>query len=295
MELLIMAGGLGSRFGGLKQITPVGPSGEFILDYSIYDAMEAGFEKIVFVIKKEMEQDFEETIGKRLKGKVNYTYAYQEMSDIPEEFTLPEDRVKPLGTGHALYAGRHAITSDFAVISADDFYGRNAFKEIADHLKNSEDYGIVGYKLGATLTDNGSVKRGVCFVDDNNYLVNIVESKIVQEDGKVYGEPLDGSPRMELSKEQPVTMLMYGFKQNIFPFMEHDIEEFFKNIKDPMTQEYLLPDILQHMIDQKGLKVKVIPTTSTWKGVTYKEDLEYLQNYIKEQIELGVYPDNLWR
>lgn len=294
MELLIMAAGLGSRFGGLKQITPVGPSGEFILDYSIYDAIKAGFNKIIFVIKREMLEDFEETIGKRIKDKVDIEYVFQDINDIPENFSLPSDRTKPLGTGHALYAARKAITSDFAVISADDFYGRDAFFEVANDLKTSADYIIPGFKIGLTLTNNGAVKRGVCFVKDN-YLTKIVESKIITEGAKLYGEPLDGSPRYEISYDQPVTMLMYGFKKDIIPFIDEDIIDFFNNIKDPATEEYLLPNILQHMMNQKGIKVKVTPTTSTWKGVTYKEDLLELQEYIKEQIAKGVYPDNLWR
>ena len=294
MELLIMAAGMGSRFGGLKQLTPVGPSGEFILDYSIYDAIKAGFNKIIVVIKREMLEDFEDTIGKRIKDKIEIEYVFQDIKDIPENFCLPDERVKPLGTGHALYAARKAITSDFAVISADDFYGRDAFFEVAHELKTSEDYCIPGYKIGSTLTDNGTVKRGVCFTKDN-YLTNIVESTIIKEGDKIYGEPLDGSPRYEMPFDQPVTMLMYGFKKDIIPFMESDILDFFNNIKDPVTEEYLLPNILQHMMDQKGIKVKVTPTTSIWKGVTYKEDLIELQNYIKEQIEKGVYPDNLWR
>lgn len=289
-----MAAGLGSRFGGLKQITPVGPSGEFILDYSIYDAIKAGFNKIIVVIKREMLEDFEDTIGKRIKDKIDIEYVFQDLNDIPENFKLPSDRTKPLGTGHALYAARKAITSDFAVISADDFYGRDAFFEVANDLKTSNDYSIPGFKLGLTLTDNGSVKRGVCFVE-NNYLTKIVESKITIEGDKIYGEPLDGSDPYEVSYDQPVTMLMYGFKKDIIPFMEEDIIDFFNNIKEPSTEEYLLPNILQHMMEQKGIKVKVTPTTSTWKGVTYKEDLIELQKYIKEQIEKGVYPDNLWR
>lgn len=289
-----MAAGLGSRFGGLKQITPVGPNGEFILDYSIYDAITAGFTKIIVVIKREMLEDFEDTIGKRIKDKIDVEYVFQDLNDIPENFTLPIDRTKPLGTGHALYSARKAITSDFAVISADDFYGRDAFLEVANSLKTSDDYCIPGFKIGLTLTNAGTVKRGVCFVE-NNYLTKIVESKIVTEGDKLYGEPLDGGPRYQLSFDQPVTMLMYGFKKDIVPFMDTDIIDFFNNIKDPATEEYLLPNILQHMMEQKGIKVKVTPTTSTWKGVTYKEDLLELQEYIKEQIQKGVYPENLWR
>ena len=289
-----MAAGLGSRFGGLKQITPVGPNGEFILDYSVYDAIQAGFKKIVFVIKRDMLEEFEKTIGERLKDKIEVAYAFQDMNDIPDGYSLPADRVKPLGTGHALYAARHEITDDFAVISADDFYGKDAFMETAKHLQTSNDYCIPGFKIGLTLTSNGSVKRGVCFVKDG-YLTNIVESKIITENNKIYGESLNGGPRYELNPDQPVTMLMYGFKKDIFDFIPKDIIEFFDNIKDPNNQEYLLPDILQHMMDQKGLRVKVIPTTSTWKGVTYHEDLKELQDYISDQIKKGVYPENLWR
>ena len=182
LTLVIMAAGMGSRFGGLKQIEPVGPNGEFIIDYSIYDAIKAGFNKVVFIIKRSFEKEFKETIGKRIEGKIKVEYAYQEMDDVPEGTVIPEGREKPFGTGHALYTARNYIHEPFAVISADDFYGSHAFKVLGDSLKNTEDYSVIGYNIGNTITENGSVKRGVCFVKDGK-LTDIIESKVEKVDG----------------------------------------------------------------------------------------------------------------
>lgn len=292
MELVVMAAGMGSRFGGLKQIEPVGPNGEFILDYSIYDAVQNGFDKVVFIIKEEMLNDFKETVGKRLEGKVKVEYAFQKTTTVPEGFEVPADRVKPLGTGQALYCTKGLVDGPLAVISADDFYGGDAFKVLGDSLKNTEDYSVIGYHIGNTIPENNAVKRGVCFVEDGK-LTDIIESKVERIDGTIKGEPLDGRPAYEMKEDHPVSMLMYGLRKDIYDYMEKDFREFLESGPDLTTCEYFLPTILDHMM-KDGLEIKVLPTTSIWKGVTYKEDVEELKAHIRECIENGEYPENLW-
>ena len=292
MELVVMAAGMGSRFGGLKQIEPVGPNGEFILDYSIYDAIQNGFDKVVFIIKEELLDDFKETIGKRLEGKIKVEYAFQKTTTVPKGFEIPADRVKPLGTGQALYCTKGMVEGPLAVISADDFYGGDAFKVLGDSLKNTDDYSVIGYNIGNTIPKTNSVKRGVCFVE-NGKLTGIVESKVERIDGKIKGEPLDGGAAYEMEDNHPVSMLMYGLRKDIYDYMENDFKKFLESGPDLNTCEYYLPTILDHMM-KDGLEIKVLPTTAIWKGVTYKEDLEELKEHIRECIENGEYPENLW-
>lgn len=292
MELVVMAAGMGSRFGGLKQIEPVGPNGEFIIDYSIFDALRNGFDKVVFIIKEENYNDFKETIGKRLEGKIEVEFAFQDKNNVPEGCSVPEDRVKPLGTGHALYCTKDIVKGPFAVISADDFYGSHAFRVLGDSLKNTEDYSVIGYNIGNTITENGSVKRGVCFVKDGK-LTDIIESKVEKIDGVITGEPLDGRPSYTMEEDHPVSMLMYGIRNGIYEYMEEDFKKFFAETEDLVTSEYYLPNILDGMM-KEGLDIKVIPTTSVWKGVTYKTDLDDLKAHILKEIEAGEYPENLW-
>jgi len=293
MTLVIMAAGMGSRFGGLKQIEPVGPNGEFIIDYSIYDAIKAGFDKIVIIIKEENYQDFLDTIGRRIEGKVDVEYVFQKMEDIPEGIDLPKDRVKPWGTAQALNATKNIIDGPFAVISADDFYGREPYKLLVESLKNNE-YSAIGYKIGNTLTDVGAVKRGVCF-SENGYLTKIIESKVKYVDGKIIGEPLNGDPSYEMDSNQSVSMLMFGLEPSLFDYIKDDIKEFFKKHEDDLSKcEYLLPDVLGDMLKKDKVKIKLIETSAVWKGVTYKEDLEELKKYINEEIDAGVYPKNLY-
>ena len=292
MELVVMAAGMGSRFGGLKQIEPVGPNGEFILDYSIYDAMQNGFDKVVLIIKEEHLNDFKETIGKRLEGKIQVEYAFQKNSTLPSGFEVPSDRVKPLGTGHALYCTKEYVDGPLAVISADDFYGGDAFKVLGDSLKNTEDYSVIGYHIGNTIPENNSVKRGVCFTQDGK-LTDIIESKVERIDGVIHGEPLDGREPYTMEEDHPVSMLMYGLRKDIYDYMEKDFKEFLGSGPDLNTCEYFLPTVLDHMM-KEGLEIKVLPTKALWKGVTYKEDLEELKEHIRKAIENGEYPENLW-
>ena len=291
MTLLIMAAGMGSRFGGLKQIEPVGPNGEFIIDYSIYDAIKAGFTKVVIIIKEENYNDFVETIGKRIKG-IDVEYVFQKIDDIPEGYDIGS-RVKPWGTAQALNAAKDVIDGPFAVISADDFYGREPYSLLIESLKKGE-FSAIGYKIGNTLTDAGSVKRGVCF-SENNYLTKIIESKVKFEDEKIIGEPLSGGEKYEMTSNQSVSMLMFGLQTSLFDYINEDMKNFFEKHKNDLSScEYLLPEVLGDMLTKNLIKIKLIPTHARWMGVTYREDLEDLKNYINKEIEDGVYPYNLY-
>ena len=295
LTLVIMAAGMGSRFGGLKQIEPMGPNGEILIDYSIYDAIRAGFNKVVFIIRKSNYEVFKEKIGDKLEGKIKVEYAFQELDDVPENAEVPETRTKPLGTGHALYCAREHINGPFAVISADDFYGREAFELLGNSLKNTEDYSIIGYKIGNTITENGSVKRGVCFTEGEN-LISIIESKVEKIDGVIHGTPLDSTKEAyTMEEDHPVSMLMYGLRKELIDYLVKDIPNFFDKNKDNLeTEEYLLPDVLDGMMKENNTYIKVIPTNAKWYGVTYKEDTETVRKALKEMIEEGVYPNKLW-
>lgn len=294
MTLLIMAAGMGSRFGGLKQIEPVGPNGEFIIDYSIHDAIKAGFTKVVFIIKEENYELFKDTIGKRIENKINVEYVFQKTDVVPEGYIIPDERVKPLGTGQALYCAKNNLNGPFAVISADDFYGAEPFKLLYESLSTLTDYSAIGFQIGNTLTDNGTVKRGVIF-KEGNYLKNLIESKVQRVDNVIKAIPLAGGDEYVLEKEHPVSMLMFGLQNNILNFIEEDFCKFLdNNADDLLTCEYLLPDLLNNYMESNNIKMKVIDTKSVWKGITYASDLDDLKNYIKEEIERGVYPIDLY-
>ena len=297
LTLLIMAAGMGSRFGGLKQIEPFGPNGEFIIDYSIYDAIKAGFKKIVFIIKEENYDIFRETVGSRIEDKVKVEYAFQKLEDIPEGFVLPTDRVKPLGTGQAILASRNNIKENFAVINSDDFYGRDAFMVAANFLKNTDSntYGMVGYKVVNTLTENGSVKRGVCEAE-NDYLTKITESSIIKENNVITASPLDGKDSFTMNEDDLVSMNMLLFTPTLYPYLEKKFVEFLETNKEDLSKcEFLIPDVLTDAINENYAKVKVLSTTAKWEGVTYKEDKEHVVEAINKLIEEGVYPQNLWK
>ena len=296
LTLLIMAAGMGSRFGGLKQIEPIGPNGEFIIDYSIYDAIKAGFNKVVFIIKKENYDIFRETIGSRIENKIKVEYVFQELEDIPEGYILPSDRVKPFGTAHAIRASRNVIKENFAVINSDDFYGRDAFMVISNFLNNTNsEYGLVGYKVKNTLTENGSVKRGIC-EEENGYLTKIVESSIIKENGIITASPLDGRDSFTMNEEDLVSMNMLGFTPSLFPYLENKMIEFLENNKDDLKScEFLIPDVLEDSINEDYTKVKVLSTIAKWEGVTYKEDKDGVVKAIRKLIEDGIYPQDLWK
>ena len=293
--LVIMAAGMGSRFGGLKQIEPVGPSGEFIIDYSIYDAVKYGFNKIVFIIKEENYEIFKETIGKRIESHVKVEYAFQTLDDVPQGVKIPEERVKPLGTGQALYCARKYINGPFAVISADDFFGHESFELLSKSLDNENEYSVIGYLIGNTVSENLPVKRGVIFEDENHNLVAMKESKVIKKGNIIDCETLDGKEKFEVSLDHPVSMLMNGFQKEFIDFLNTDIIKFFGDEKlDLSTCEYLLPDVINSFINDTKMNFKIISTPSKWQGMTYKEDVEAVKDNIKGLIDKGIYKENLW-
>ena len=294
MTLVIMAAGMGSRFGGLKQIEPVGPNGEFIIDYSIYDAIKAGFDKVIFIIKEENYEIFKETIGARVEGKINVEYVFQNNDNVPSDIELPETRVKPLGTAHAILCCKGVVNEPFTIINADDFYGRDAYIKAANFFKeNNTDYAMIGYLIGNTLTENGSVKRGYCESKDG-YLTNLIESSMIEENGKVKVSPLDGSKEFCASLNDLVSMNMFCLRPDMIDYLEKNFRNFFIENKDDLEKcEYLIPTMVFDKIEHDGTKVKVVDTTAVWHGVTYKEDKEDLVKAIKELIDNGEYPEKL--
>lgn len=299
ITLVILAAGMGSRFGGLKQIEPMGPNGEFIIDYSVYDAIKAGFNKIVFLIKRENYDLFKETIGARVEPYIKTEYAFQELNNLPLEYTLPSDRVKPLGTAHAVLCCKEKVHENFAMINSDDFYGRDAFIKAYEYLskvdESSSEYGMIGYKVANTLTENGSVKRGVCNVDNNGYLTNLTESKVERVNNEIIASPLDGSKAFTVKDDDTVSMNFLLFTPSIFNYIEEGFPEFFDNNKDNLlTAEYLIPDVLSNLIKNNKASTKVIPTSANWYGVTYKEDAPGVKRAIQNLVDNHEYNDNLW-
>ena len=294
MTLVIMAAGMGSRFGGLKQIEPVGPNGEFIIDYSIYDAIKAGFDKVVFIIKEENYEIFKETIGKRIEGKIEVNYVFQKNDNVPKEVNLPESRVKQLGTAHAILCCKGTVNEPFTIINADDFYGRDAYMKAAEFFRdNDNDYAMIGYRIGNTLTENGSVKRGYC-ESENGYLTNLIEASMIEENGKVKISPLDGSKEFYASLNDLVSMNMFCLRPDILDYLEDNFLKFFEENKNNLdTCEYLIPTMIFDKMNKDKTKVKVIDTTAVWHGVTYKEDKESLVKSINELIASGEYPEKI--
>lgn len=263
LTLVVLAAGMGSRFGGLKQLQPVGKNGEFILDYSVSDAVNAGFNKVVYIIKKEHEEDFRNTIGKRTEKIIKTEYAYQDIDDLPEGFSVPEGREKPWGTGHALLCAKDKVTSPFAVINADDYYGTNSMKILADALLDGTPACMVGFKLGNTLSENGTVSRGVCEAKDG-YLTKVTEHTALDKNS---GIPLD----------TPVSMNMWGLQPSIFEELEKGFVEFLKNLDNPLKGEYFLPGLIDSMISRGMIEVKMLTTDEKWYGMTYKEELDLVK------------------
>lgn len=299
VTLVILAAGMGSRFGGLKQIEPMGPSDEFIIDYSVYDAIKAGFNKIVFIIKRENYELFKETIGKRVEPHIKVEYAFQELNNLPEGFSIPDDRVKPLGTAHAVLCAKNFVNEPFAMINSDDFYGRDAFIKAYDFLSTtnstSSKYGMIGYMVANTLTENGSVKRGVCDVDDNDYLKSITESKVERVNNEIIANPLDGSDSFVVGEEDTVSMNYLLFTPSIFDYIEEGFSDFFINNKDNLlTSEYLIPDVVSKLINEGKASMKVIRTSASWHGVTYREDTPDVKASIRKLVDKGEYNSNLW-
>lgn len=301
MTLVIMAAGMGSRFGGLKQIEPIDEYGNFIIDYSIYDAIREGFTKVVFIIKKENYDVFRETVGKRVEKYIKVEYAFQEIDKLPEGYSVPEGRVKPWGTGHAILCAKEFVDENFAVINSDDFYGRDAFRVIAEFLKNNKgaekpsEYAMAGYLVKNTLTENGSVKRGVCKIEDN-HLTGLIESTIERVDGELIATPLEGGESFKVSENDTVSMNMFGFTPDIFDYLESRFPSFLDEHRDSIDKcEYLIPTLVFELINKGEVKVRAIPTVAIWQGITYKEDKEKVVNALRKHVLDGEYPEGLWK
>ena len=289
--LVIMAAGVGSRFGnGIKQLAPVGPNGEIIMDYSIRDALEAGFNKIVFIIRKDLEEEFKSTIGARVEKIAEVAYAYQEMDKLPEGFAKPEERTKPWGTGHAVICAREFLTEPFAVINADDYYGKEAYpKDDILHIC------MAGFRLGNTLSDNGSVTRGLCHIEDGK-LTGVTETHNIFKTADGAESREDGQPVTELDLNELVSMNMWGLTPAFMDTLYNGFVEFLKNIKPgDIKGEYLLPVMIDDLIQHGKAQVEVLETKDTWFGVTYQEDKEVVIKAFKELTEAGVYPDGLYK
>ena len=300
--LVVMAAGMGSRYGGLKQIDPVDKEGHIIMDFSIYDAVQARFQKVVFIIKKENEADFRSAIGDRLSNQLEVSYVFQDLHNIPEGYEVPEGRVKPWGTAHAVYSCMDEIDGPFAVINADDYYGRSAFEELYRFLTTHHDdekyrYAMVGYQLGNTLTDNGSVARGICVTDENGYLQEIAErTKIVKtEDGAAYTED-DGKTWIPVGLKTPVSMNMWAFSPSIINELQNAVDRFFAEEveKNPHKSECFLPIEVDKLLKAGKATVEVLHSADKWFGVTYKEDKPFVMESIQKLKDAGVYPDVLW-
>lgn len=293
MTLVIMAAGMGSRFGGLKQIEPVGPNKEFIIDYSIYDAKRAGFNKVVFIIKEENYEIFKDTIGKRVDKYIDVEYVFQKNDNVP--VVIPEERTKPLGTAHAILCCKDIIKENFAIINADDFYGYDAYKKVGEFLENNtnqDEYALIGYNVLETMTNFGSVKRGICEIN-NGYLTKLTESIIDKDNDKLVGKTLDSNSDIEVNNNTTVSMNMFGFTPKVFEYLEKGFKEYL-DTHDLLKGEYLIPIAVNEFLEKGLIDVKVINTTAKWYGVTYKEDLDLLKRELNELINNGIYPKNLW-
>lgn len=295
--LLILAAGMGSRFGGLKQVEPIGPNGETIIDYSIYDAIRAGFGKVVFVIRESFADAFKAKFDAKLKGKIEVEYVFQELDKLPAGFSLPETREKPWGTAHAILVARDVVKEPFCALNADDFYGFNAYKVMADFLLNSADqheFAMVGYQLDNTLSDFGSVSRGLCQIGENDLLQKIVETtKILKKDGKIVSVEPDGSEKILTGKES-ASMNIWGFKPSVFEILESKFTDFLKEHINEPKSEMFIPSVVYEMICDNQATVKVLKANSPWFGVTYKEDKPLVIDRINKLIEEGQYPAKIF-
>lgn len=296
--LFILAAGMGSRYGGLKQIDGLGPNGETIMDYSIYDAVNAGFGKLVFVIRESFENDFRDKIVKKYEKKIPVELVFQELDNLPEGYTLNPDRVKPWGTNHALMMGKDVINEPFAVINADDFYGRESFKIMSDYLSSlgdsSNKYCMIGYRVGNTLSESGTVARGVCETNEAGMLTGVVErSEIKRIDGKVSYKDENGE-WVVIADNTPVSMNMWGFTPDYFKYSEDYFVKFLDSNKDNLKAEFFIPTLVNDLIQKNVAEVKVIDTPSKWFGVTYADDRPDVVDKLKKLAEEGVYPTPLW-
>ncbi|MDD2562687.1 MAG: NTP transferase domain-containing protein [Salinivirgaceae bacterium] len=289
--LLILAGGLASRYGGIKQMDTIGPSGEAILDYSVYDAIEAGFGKVVFVLNKAIAKEFIERYSKRFNNKIELDFVIQQIEDIPQGFQILEQRQKPWGTGHAVRAARNAINEPFVVINADDFYGKTAYQAISHFLKDSTNYGMYAYKLGNTLSEHGTVSRGVCAINGNK-LTNVTENTGIK---RVSPEVIISEQHSALNDKTLVSMNFWAFQPDVFPVIETLFEEFMEKNNQHLTAEFYIPSVVQHVIEHNLRPVEVLSGDSPWFGMTYKSDREETKLAVSKLISNKIYPEKLWK
>lgn len=302
MDLVILAGGMGSRFGGLKQIEPIDNNGNFIIDYSVFDAIRAGFDRIVFVVKRENLQDFKNTIGKRIENKVKVEYVFQDLDSFVDKTKYDiSSRTKPFGTAHAILCAKDVVKTNFAIINADDFYGKTSFEQIYNFLNGNikpTNFAMVGYKVLNTISENGEVKRGICKIDNNGNLIELDESAIKTENNKLLAKSLvqETNEYCEISEETLVSMNLFGFTPNVFEILEKGFNEFLENNKNNLTScEYFIPTILTENISKNLIDIKVLKTQEKWFGLTYKSDFDFVKNGINALTQNNIYPENLWK
>jgi len=297
--LMILAAGIGSRYGGLKQLDPVGPSGETIIDYSVFDAIRAGFGKVVFVIRKDIEQAFREHIGSVYEDKIEVRYAFQEMDDLPAGFTVPEGRAKPWGTGQAILAAQEQIDEPFIVINADDFYGRHAFELESEFLQNIPKekvlvYSLVGYRLRDTLSKHGTVSRAVCQCDEAGNLQSIIERTKIERDGDGAKYLDEAGQWQPLSGDELVSMNFWGFEPSIFPHLAEGFRAFLERSGSELKSEFLFVEVLHRLLHEKRARMKVLPSRDPWLGMTYTEDKPFVVEGVRNMVDKGAYPKALW-
>ena len=299
--LVLLAAGMGSRYGGLKQLDTLGPHGETLMDYSVYDAMRAGFTKVVFIIRRDIEDEFKRVIGSRYAGNIEVDYAFQDLKDLPGGFVPPADRVKPWGTAHALYAARNVVNTPLAVLNADDFYGRDSFAKVAAYLDERAPAGglygaMCGFKVANTLSENGTVSRGVCQVSDGNLASVVEHTKIVRnENTGVIESLLDDNSVMPLSEDTLVSMNLWGFSPAIFGEIERMLTEFLAKRGNELKSEFYSPSVADELIKSNLMQIKMLTTNSTWFGVTYREDRDKTVATLRNLTDNGEYPDQLFK
>ncbi len=298
LSLLVLAAGMGSRYGGLKQLDQLGPSGETVMDYSVFDALRAGFTRVVFVIRRDFEEDFKEVIGSRYAGKVKLEYAFQDKNDLPGKFTVPAGRGKPWGTGHAVYAARKLLTGPFAVINADDFYGADSYRKLAAYLSNPPETDkirgcIAAFVLANTLSENGSVSRGICSEAKGKLLKVVENTTICRENGKIISKMPDGS-EVELTGSEPVSMNSWGFMPEIIDELERLFSDFLQAHGTEMKSEFYLPGVVDALISGGRADISMLHSADSWFGVTYREDRPMVQKALGELVASGAYPEKLF-
>jgi NDP-sugar pyrophosphorylase family protein len=300
--LIVMAAGIGSRYGGLKQVDPIGPNGEIVIDYAVFDALRAGFGKVVFLIRKDIEEIFRERVGSTIEKQVQTVYVFQELDNLPPGFSVPPERKKPWGTGHAVLSCKDAVHEPFAVINADDFYGPGAFQALADYLRQAQDqesgpydYSMAGYDLENTLSEHGTVSRGVCEVTPDGYLAQVRERTKIKRFGDEVKYTENGEDWVTLPAHSTVSMNMWGFTPSFFKELEQIFPRFLKaNVETMSKVEFYLPFVVNQLLNEQKARVKVLPVQEKWFGVTYPEDRASVQEAIRGLVRQGVYPKSLW-